>query len=277
VVNSCDPTSVSGSVATPTPVLASTNPWILHVPVLMYHRIVPSAIAKASGSNSSLAVPPTTFDKQMAALAAAGWHTINTATLAADMATRVRPPAKTFVITIDDGWSDGYTYALPILQKYGFVATYYVIAARIDRPSFLSSVQLQALVAAGEEIGDHTVDHKSLPSQSPSSLKYQIDVAAARIAQVTGRWPVSLAYPFGRKGTKTIAAVAACQDLQVAFLEGARTVKTAAPAPKAGATSAPATVTLFQNVETWSDRFQLPRIRITPGVGPVTLQQLMRS
>jgi len=41
----------------------------------------------------------------------------------------VRPPDKTFVITIDDGWDDGYTYALPILQSHGFVATYFVIAA----------------------------------------------------------------------------------------------------------------------------------------------------
>ena len=72
----------------------------------------------------------------------------------------MKPPAKTFVITIDDGWDDGYTYALPILQSHGFVATYFVIAGRIDRPGFLTSAHLQALVAAGDEIGDHTMDHE---------------------------------------------------------------------------------------------------------------------
>ena len=155
------------------------------------------------------------------------------------------------------------------------MATYYVIANRIDKPSFLSSAHLRDLVAAGDEIGDHTVGHKSLPSQAPADLKYQIDAAASRIAQVTGQWPVSLAYPYGRKSSKVVAGVAACPELQIAFLEGARTVTTAAGDPAAGATRAPATVTSIQSTETWSDRFVTPRIRITPGVSPATLQRYM--
>ena len=54
------------------------------------------------------------------ALAAAGWHTITMATLANDLQANVKPPERTFAITIDDGWDDGYTYALPILAQHGF-------------------------------------------------------------------------------------------------------------------------------------------------------------
>jgi peptidoglycan/xylan/chitin deacetylase (PgdA/CDA1 family) len=238
----------------------------------MYHRIVP--LAEAGDSIAGLVVPPKTFDAQLTALADAGWHAITMATLANDLATQVRPPAKTIVITIDDGWADGYTYALPILQSHGFVATYYVIAGRIDHPSFLSSAQLQALVAAGDEIGDHTMDHRRLTSQTPAKLKYEIDAGAARIAQVTGYWPVSLAYPEGHEDAKVVAAVGACQELQIAVIEGALSIETPAAAPKPGATPAPTTLKL-QGYETWADRFRVPRVRVTPGTTPTDLLGLL--
>ena len=101
------------------------------------------------------------------------------ATLANDLAANLKPPAKTIVITIDDGWYDGFTYALPILESHDFVATYYVIASRIDQTDFLSSAELQGLVAAGDEIGDHTMDHANLTSLGAADLKSEIDVGAS--------------------------------------------------------------------------------------------------
>jgi peptidoglycan/xylan/chitin deacetylase (PgdA/CDA1 family) len=235
----------------------------------MYHRIVP--FAEAGNSISGLVVPPETFDAQLAALGGAGWHTITMATLATDLQDHVTPPAKTFVITIDDGWYDGFTYAFPILQRHGFVATFYVIAGRIDEPDFLSSIQLGDLVAAGDDIGDHTMDHANLTALGAADLKYQIDAAAARIAQVTGYWPESLAYPSGYEDTKVIAALGACQELRMAVLERALEIVTPARAPKPGATQGPPTTTFLQAYETWAYRFLVPRIRVTPGTTPATL------
>ena len=117
------------------PASGKDSSFALHVPILMYHRIVP--FAQDGGSLPGLVVPPVTFAAQLDALEKAGWHTITMATLANDLQAHIKPPAKTFVITIDDGWADGYTYALPILQSHGFVATYFVIAGRIDKPDFL--------------------------------------------------------------------------------------------------------------------------------------------
>jgi peptidoglycan/xylan/chitin deacetylase (PgdA/CDA1 family) len=190
-------------------------------------------------------VPPQRFSAQLDALKKAGWHTITMATLANDLLTRSKPPAKTFVITIDDGWDDGYTYALPILQQHGFVATYFVIAGRIDHPGFLTSAHLQALVAAGDEIGDHTMDHVYLTRQRGAKLTYEIDAAAARIAQVTGYWPESLAYPYGVENSQTVAAVAACH-MQIAVIEGKHPLIT----------------------QTWANRFVIARIHVSSGTTP---------
>ncbi len=273
VISSCDPASVPGAIPVEAPPSAKAGSFTLYVPVLMYHRIVP--FAEAGNSIVGLVVPPQTFDAQLTALAATGWHTITMATLADDLQAHVRPPAKTIVITLDDGWSDGFTYALPILQKHDFVATFYVIASRIDQSGFLSSTQLQTLVAAGDEIGDHTMDHANLTGLGAEDLKHQIEAGAARIAQVTGVWPESLAYPSGYENGRVVAAVGACQELRIAVLAKALYVSTPAAAPQPGASPAPPTITRLQGYETWADRFVVPRVRVTPGTTPTDLLALL--
>ncbi len=241
LVNSCNPTSVPSALPVTAPADGKASSFALHVPILEYHRIVP--FAYAGDSKPGLVVPPATFAAQLEDFRSAGWHTITMATLANDLLAHVRPPAKTFVITIDDGWDDGYIYALPILEQLGFVATYFVIGSRIDRRNFLSSAELQALVAAGDEIGDHTMDHVDLDHQTAAKMTYEIDAAAARIAQVTGRWPESLAYPYGGANQRAVNGVAACQEMRIAVIE------------KTGGKSVV--------LETWSNRFAVSRIEIS--------------
>ena len=65
------------------PASGKASSFTLHVPILMYHRIVPSA--EAGDSIPGLVVPPDTFAAQLDALEAAGWHTITMATLANDL------------------------------------------------------------------------------------------------------------------------------------------------------------------------------------------------
>ena len=279
LVNSCKPSSVPGAIPVTTPASGKDSSFALHVPVLMYHRIVP--VALAGDSLRGLVVPPETFAAQLDLIAGAGWHTITMATLADDLQAHRTPPPKTFVITIDDGWDDGYTYALPILQKHGFVATYFVIAGRIDHDGFLTTAHLRALVAAGDEIGDHTMDHVDLPSQKPEQLTYEIDAAAARIAQVTGRWPESLAYPSGGVDNLVVAAVQACEEMRIAVVEEQLVTEkpgtTAKPAATPVATAQPAAVpapgaTAMPLVsETWANRFVVPRLRVSPTTIPADL------
>jgi peptidoglycan/xylan/chitin deacetylase (PgdA/CDA1 family) len=200
-----------------------------------------------------LVMTPETFDAQMRTLSDAGWHTITLGKLAGDLATEVTPPAHTFVVTIDDGWWDGYTYAYPILARYGFVATFFVIGGRIGQPSFLSPAQILSLVQAGNEIGDHTWHHATLTGLQPKPLASEIDSGAAMIAAVTGSWPVTLAYPRGKTDTQVIAAVAACKPLQMAVVEGGG------------------------RPQTWANRYDISRLEVWPNVSGYDLLVRVRG
>lgn len=276
LINGCLPSSVRWAAPVTSPNVARAGSFELQVPILMYHRIVP--LAQAGDSIRGLVVPPDVFSAQLDALRGAGWHTITMAQLATDLQAHVKPSPRTFVVTIDDGWDDGYTYALPILASHGFVATYFVIAGRIDMPGFLSSPHLKALIAAGDEIGDHTMDHADLARQTAGKLKYEIDAAAARIAQVTGHWPESLAYPSGAVDTAAAAAVAACGEMRTAVIEGppratgsAAPSASSAPAAVSAVLPAAAPVMMPPVYETWANRWTIPRLRVSPGTMPAYL------
>jgi peptidoglycan/xylan/chitin deacetylase (PgdA/CDA1 family) len=219
----------------------------------MYHRIIPPALAGAS--LHGLVVPPSLFAAQMDTLARAGWHTITAATLLRDLAAHVRPAPRTFVITFDDGYDDGYVYALPILKAHGFVATFYVIAGRIGNPpgpyEALTPQHVQALATAGMEIGNHTFNHVDLASASPLMRRYQVVAASARIQSLVGVAPTTLAYPYGAWNLAAAAQVRAA-GIGIAFttVEGAR--------------------------EAWATRYASPRVRVSPWITPAELLALVR-
>jgi peptidoglycan/xylan/chitin deacetylase (PgdA/CDA1 family) len=216
----------------------------LRVPILMYHRVVDPALA--GRSLPQLVVPPRLFAAQMTTLWRAGWRTIDTATLAADLATGILPPPRTFVVSFDDGYADGFTEAYPILKHLGFVATYYVVTGRLGRPDQLTRDQLSEMAAAGMEIGDHTVDHVNLTALWGRTLRHEIDGARSAILRTVGEAPVSFAYPFGDMDARVVAAIASAGfEIAVTNREGIG--------------------------ETWANRFNVPRLRVGPATSPADL------
>lgn len=239
------PTAAAPPTAKPTPRPTPEPNRLYHVPVLMYHRIIPTS--EAGNSAPGLVVSPEMFSAQLKALRDAGWQSITMATLADDMATDQTIPAKTFVITIDDGWSDGYDYAFPIMREYGFVGTYFVIGSRIDEKDFLSTDQLRALEAAGNEIGNHTENHVSLSSVPLWRVKSEVENASVAIEKAVGHRPVSLAYPMGGVSAASADVVSQIPDMKIAV------------------TTHPG------GSETWAERYHTPRVRINPSTDPAKL------
>jgi peptidoglycan/xylan/chitin deacetylase (PgdA/CDA1 family) len=245
---SCAPSADPACVAIPAPppipaVNTDVNPITTHVPILEYHRVKPPE--GETGYAVGLVVPPEIFDTQMEALWAAGWRTITMGQLGYDLRNGIAPAPKSFVVTFDDGYGDGYTYAYPILHRYGFVATYFVIASRIGAPGQLGVADLQALVAAGNEIGNHSMTHRNLRPLSPEQLVTETYGSSQIIAGDVGVWPRSYSYPIGLTDARVISFVSSCPAIQTAVIQGG------------------------SKRETWSNRFELPRLR----VGPWTLPQ----
>ena len=96
--------------------------YTAEVPVLMYHHI-------DQEGNDSTAMTPALFEAQIAALAQAGYTAVFPDDLAAYVNQGKALPDKPIVITFDDGYLSNYEYAWPILEKYGMVATIFMVGA----------------------------------------------------------------------------------------------------------------------------------------------------
>src|SRR5579875_2843052 len=107
----------------------------LHLPlVLMYHRVDVSS--PADPTSQALTVSPSQFDAEMAVLARDGYAAISMDEYRLRLK-RHQPTNRVVLVTFDDGYSDQYRFAVPILVRYGYSATFFVNTGTIGRQNHL--------------------------------------------------------------------------------------------------------------------------------------------
>jgi len=212
-----------------------------YVPILMYHY-VRSVDRAADPLGFSLSVTPEHLDAQLGWLTAAGYESVRMDALAACMRGEGPCPLRAVALTFDDGYADAFTTALPILQRHGFVATFYIVSGFVGQPGYMGWEEIRALRDAGMEIGAHSISHPDLTGLGLEELRAQVGQSGALIAAEIGQPVVSFCYPGGRFSDTVVAVTR-----------------------EAGYTSA--TTTIQDGPQ--SDPFTLPRLRIS---GDLTLE-----
>lgn len=120
---------------------------------------------------------------------------------AADYLQNDAPAQKTAVITIDDGYKSFYKNGLPLLEKYGFVATVFVNTETIGGSDYMNWAAIKDASARGIEIGNHTHSHAYFLNQ-PAMERYinfeqELILSQNLIAEHLGKKPTAFAYPYG--------------------------------------------------------------------------------
>jgi peptidoglycan/xylan/chitin deacetylase (PgdA/CDA1 family) len=113
------------------------------------------------------------------------------------------PLAVTF--TFDDGWADQLV-GQQLLQQHGMVGTFYINSAFIGQTGYMNRTELDALAAAGHEVGGHTATHQDLATLSTDEQNRQICQDRNTLLS-WGYQVTSFAYPFSSflPATETVA------------------------------------------------------------------------
>jgi len=178
------------------------------VPVLMYHYITPKANNKEPGNNSVINLEA--FEENMEYLHDEGYYTASLEELEKYVLGEISLPEKSIVITFDDGYQNNYIYAYPILKKYGFHATIFMVGSKImeqttpfdpNKKSYLSRAEIEASQDV-IEYHSHTFDlhQKGFPKCGESkSLAFNTTLLQKDIQSIkaTGIDSPYLAYPYG--------------------------------------------------------------------------------
>ena len=104
-------------------------------------------------------------------------------------------PIRAAIITFDDGMLSQYTYAKPILDKYNFKATFYIICNSVDKENRMNWNNIRTLEEEGHEIGSHSMNHKRLSTLSEEEERYEI-IESKRCLQEKGFNVTSFSFPY---------------------------------------------------------------------------------
>jgi peptidoglycan/xylan/chitin deacetylase (PgdA/CDA1 family) len=192
------------------------NVWYDWPLILAYHSV-------SNARTDGLSVRVSDFESQMAWLRCRGYRAI---TLADFTSQSIPKGERIVIITFDDGYADNYWYAFPILKRYGFVATIFLVSEYVntdhihwwdlpkkdetDRSHYqiLTWDQIHEMLANGIEFGSHTCTHPRLTTCSPEALWDEVSRSRTVLQGKLDQEVISFCYPHGDLNTQAIEMVA---------------------------------------------------------------------
>lgn len=177
------------------------------VPVLSYHNF-------SLDKTDKMTVSKTSFEDQMRLLKEKGYRVISMEQLFDFFDFKKQIPAKSVVITIDDGWKSASEIAFPVLKQHGYPATLFVYTDLINSGrKAMTWEHVKEIADNGFDIQCHTISHRDLSDiHEKESFKEYFDTVEKEIIQSkeiiksnTGRDCRYLAYPFGNSNNMVIA------------------------------------------------------------------------
>ena len=176
----------------------------INIPILMYHSI--ESMPKATVMRS-LHVPPRRFKFQMWLLKILGYQGLSLNELKPYL--NGDKHGKVVGITFDDGYQNNLINAAPVLKKYGFSATCYIVsgsigssntwdlAKKITQRPLMTKNEITRWLRLGMDIGAHTKTHIDLTNVSSSTAKKEIEGCKADLENLFDVTISDFCYPFG--------------------------------------------------------------------------------
>ena len=168
---------------------------MIGLPIFMYHHVSESL----NLSLKSMEISPDKFECQMRFLYQKGFRCLSLSEVTTNWEQGRPQPNHSFVLTFDDAYIDFYENAAPILKKFGFNATVFVVAKPVEEGNqrYLSWQEMRELAQDRFTFGSHTMTHPSLTKLDNTTIKSELIESKEMIEDRLGL-PVELfAYPYG--------------------------------------------------------------------------------
>lgn len=167
------------------------DPLAPRITAICYHEV--GAEAKDLYSVSDKA-----FRTHLREFRQAGYTFINADDLAEIVEGKQKLPPNPLLITFDDGYTNNYTHALPILEAEKAKATVFMVNSKIGVRNRLTVGQLKKMHAKGFAVGSHTVNHENLVPMSSEEMASELKNSKAQLEQKLA-FPIrAIAYPCGK-------------------------------------------------------------------------------
>lgn len=175
------------------------------IPILMYHSI---ELMPKNTVMKSLHVPPKKFAFQMWMLKVMGYKALSLKELQPYL--KGNKIGKVVGLTFDDGYQNNLINAAPILLKYNFTATCYIVSERIGKSNtwdlhkgitqrpLMTENEIHEWINLGMDIGAHSRTHIDLSKVSEKVARIEINDCKKDLEKKFKITVTDFCYPFGR-------------------------------------------------------------------------------
>lgn len=171
----------------------------VNLPTLMYHHVQSKDLAVLK-KQTGLTVYTDIFKSQMEYLKANNYQTLTMNDLINFFDNGIGVSKKSVLITFDDGYSDFYTDAYPILRDLGLTATVFIPTGLIQNPDYLTWDEISQMEGS-ILFANHTWSHKSVVTEE-KVMRNEISTADTQLADRGLNIPKTFAYPYGPENLK---------------------------------------------------------------------------
>jgi peptidoglycan/xylan/chitin deacetylase (PgdA/CDA1 family) len=183
------------------------------LPILCYHNV---ALAPPEARFKLLYVSPDKFERQLWTLRRLGLRGVSMGEGIARLRNGTARGCVAF--TFDDGYADTLE-AAPLMKRYGFRATCYIVSGALgtynswdaqylqETKPLMSRRQLDEWLAAGMEVGSHSCSHPRLHELPPDAARDEIAESRVALRNMLGVPIEHFAYPFGDFTDDTVELV----------------------------------------------------------------------
>ena len=203
--------------------------------VLCYHRVLDAGDPARSLAHPALFTSTHIFERQMDLLADR-FHPVTLSDAIRWMDGHGEIPRRAVLVTFDDGWSDTYANAFPVMNRLGipgavFLATGFIgtseresadivyesIVARggahaassasVNGIPNLTWPQIDEMARGGFEFGSHTRSHLILPHEPTQDILRELLLSAGDMKARLGSRPSAFVYPDGQYDDRAMRLV----------------------------------------------------------------------
>lgn len=176
------------------------------IPIIMYHRVIDN---KENEGIHGTYIYKNVFEKHMQYLKENNYDVISFKDFyRIGWRNRFLKNKKYIIITFDDGYEDNYKIAFPILKRYNFKATIFLMGTSKENEwdikesgekSFplLTDEMILEMQNYGIEFGAHTLNHPRINKISNEEISYQISKSKEIIENKINSTVITFAYPYG--------------------------------------------------------------------------------
>ena len=134
-------------------------PETISIPVLCYHRVI-------TKTYSPYDLTPARLESHFQLLKKEGFHPITAAEYLNFQKHPALFPKKPILLTFDDGNKSHYLHVFPLLEKYGYKATFFIYPNAVSKQAtskyLITWSELAEMIQGGMDIESHTLSHPFL-------------------------------------------------------------------------------------------------------------------